>query len=468
MSTRSYRITLTAVGPVHIGTGEKMGGKDYFLQRDGVAVLNVPSFIEHLSPGQLDAYCSFLDGDSRTGLEDFLQKAPEMRRIAEKCIAYEVDTRPTKARRGTYQYFEVAKCIKDAYGRPYVPGSSMKGMLRTAILASIVATRRKEILRLYGEHEASKQIDRSVFWLEHPDSEDPNVANDIMRYVSISDSEPLEIEDLVFAKKYDKFAKTDNGRHKRNMDRLSDDTYFEGNELNIYRECIKPGASITLPLNIDSRIDNYLPFDRLDAQRLQLVIRQASDLYEKCFLNAFDIDADSKGKAPSDNGRCRYVYQSGPFVGRRCRNHAVNDTGYCNQHQDSIQQHSSIASANSELTCYLGGGVGFNSKAIVSALFEEDSERRLSEISRILYRQFPTRIDKSRHGKLWDQVKAAGFIPKEMAAYRHNGKLKKAKDDHRHWRDYSLGVSPHTLKLAIIGNRKYPMGKCHIKIEEQQ
>ena len=108
----------------------------------------------------------------------------------------------------------------------------------------------------------------------------------------------------------------------------------------------------------------------------------------------------------------------------------------------------------------------FDSKTVANALFEDDGERVL-EISRILYAQFPSRLDPSIYGWLEDEIRDAGFDPGRMHAQRWgNGRLKKAKDDHRHWKDAELGVSPHTLKLGIIGNEKHPMGKCTIEIQE--
>ena len=47
-----------------------------------------------------------------------------------------------------------------------------------------------------------------------------------------------------------------------------------------------------------------------------------------------------------------------------------------------------------------------------------------------------------------------------------DGRIKKAKNDHRHWLDEEIGVSPHTMKWGIVGRDRYPMGKCSILIRE--
>ena len=110
----------------------------------------------------------------------------------------------------------------------------------------------------------------------------------------------------------------------------------------------------------------------------------------------------------------------------------MGNTGFCNTHQDKAGQSASGA----ETTCYLGGGVDFVSKTVTSALFSREDEA-VRMVSRILSRRD-----------------------------RRGGRITKAKDDHRHWCDEEIGVSPHTMKWGIVGKERYPMGKCSIAIRE--
>ena len=71
---------------------------------------------------------------------------------------------------------------------------------------------------------------------------------------------------------------------------------------------------------------------------------------------------------------------------------------------------------------------------------KEDAVRT---ISHVLYSQFKTEIDRSVHRALWDSVQYAGFAPKSFVARtKPDGRIKKAKNDHRHWLDEEIGVSP--------------------------
>lgn len=478
MAIRHYTLRLTTRGPVHIGCGKMLGKRDYFAKGSSIAVLDAKKFVGGLDSRQLEEYVKFLsDSDFRATLQDFLDRHQDIRSIAEASVAYTIDSKLSRAGGGSYQYHDVAEFVKDACGNPYVPGSSVKGMLRTAILASYLDAHQNEFKHLYDAKLAQEYneralvrdcsaIEHAVFFREHPDAGDTKLSNDIMRYISIADSSPLSSDDLVFAKKFDRFSKLDDGSHKKDLGRVSDEEYWMGNSLDVYRECIRPGVQIEFAIDIDERADAYI--GKVDTAGLLSMLKRANELYEERFLDNFDFHEDASLSNPSTSvgdGKCQYVYESGPLKGRRCRNRAVEGQPYCNVHKDKLAASSS--SSKTKVSCYLGGGVGFSSKTVVHALLTDDSER-VDAIARTLYDQFPTKIDRSRHSGLWSDVQEAGFEPQFMKAKvnRKNGRLQKAKDDHRHWMDPELGVSPHTVKLAVVGGKKYLMGACDVEIEE--
>ena len=199
------------------------------------------------------------------------------------------------------------------------------------------------------------------------------------------------------------------------------------------------------------------------------ILQLSYELYQKCFLSYFDVNsaATSAEKSAASDGLCSYVVQDGPFAGRRCRNKAVGDTGYCNTHREYAKTN---VVENGSLTqkpvCYLGGGTDFTTKTIERAIFAEDNAQYVEEVSHILYEQFPTKLDERRYAALKAEIREVGFSPRSMSSQYKNGQLKKAKDDHRHWCDRKLGVSPHTVKMGRVGDKIYLMGKCCAEIEE--
>lgn len=475
MSSKKYKLTLTAEGPVHIGDGGKYGKKDYFLTKQRtIAILDVPNFVGKLDPDQLNDYCEFLKNDSRTGLQEYLDRKKGLDAVAQREQLYTLNAKLARARRGSYQYLDIWRFVKDAYGCPYVPGSSIKGMLRTAILTSLIARDRQVYERLYNEGDALKNLKRAdvgiqqkAFWVEQLNKDKNSAVNDILKYLSVSDSELLSTDDLVLVKKYDKFSKDDYGRHKKRLGKISDEeAYYQGNELNIYRECLRPGTVISTTITIDERIEQYFDGLRLDKDGLPKTLLFSYELYRRFFLSHFDVgtNAISKKEKGSSDGRCQYVHQTG----MRCRNRAIDGTSFCSIHKGYLDsERASDNSSTQDIICYLGGGIDFNTKTVENALFMNDEKRRISEISRILFEQFPTKLDRQLHAGLKSQIQRVGFEPHEMSAqYNKNGRLKKAKEDHRHWCDSTLGISPHTLKMGKIGDKMYLMGKCRARFEE--
>lgn len=473
MGVRKLRLDIKVAGLVHIGNGQRYGKRDYFVHGGEIAVLDVRKFVSRLTPDQVSRYCDFLgNAYDKFGLQGFLTRREnaDLLKIAQGSIAYRIDSPIATARRGAIQYHDVWQFVKDAHGNPYIPGSSIKGMLRTALLLNMVlddaglraAARVDELAASKScSANAGKSLNRVAFWKEQPNPSDPSVKNDIMRYVSVSDSEPLSVDSLVFAKKYDKFSKGDPVDHKLDMGKL---TLKEGNELDVYRECLRPGTTVSVDVTVDERIDEYLASPVLDAQGLSNILQRAFDFYSERFLSHFESgEGEGSSASGSSDGGCQYIITAGPLAGMRCPNKAVGDTGFCNTHQDKAGQ----CAASAEVTCYLGGGVDFISKTVTSALFDDEADA-VQMVSRILYNQFPTKIDRSIHPTLYSDVQRAGFSPKSFEARRQRpgGRITKAKEDHRHWRDQEIGVSPHTMKWGIVGKDRYPMGKCSITVRE--
>lgn len=480
MGTKNYKALIRTEGPLHIGDGQKLGNKDYFQAGNQIAVLDMTRFIDGLNDEQLKAYIDFLNTDSRDGLEKFL-KQNNLHKHALDTAAYRVQSNLARARRGSIQYFPVFSFIKDAHGMPYVPGSSLKGALRNALLTSIILDSPKDYYQLYRSRCAEKTrrknsraagpIEKKAFWIEAPIPKDTSVVNDILKYVSVSDSRPLQTKNLVFVKKYDKFSKGDPADHKMKMGNISKEERFKaGNELNIYRECLSAGTEIEFDLSIDDRILKYINLDR---EGLLKILKLTYDFQNDYFLSNFDMKVNSSsskvGSANTARIACGYIYETGPLKGMPCRNQAFGDTGFCNTHRDKIRAEASNGSSSddaSKVTLFLGGGVGYVSKTVTAAIIENDVER-LEEISRILFEQFPTWLDQTKHAALKKRIVESGFSPNiRKAQYRQNGRLKKAKEDHRHWRDVELGVSPHTIKYGIVGGKEQLMGKCSLSISE--
>ena len=471
MGIRRYKLVLAATGPVHIGDGSEYRKKDYFDDGGKMAILDGPAFVSKLDSHQVDAYCEFLmDKDTRVSLGDFLGKYPDMKETALKSVLYRINTQLSRAPRGVRRFHDVKCFVKDAYGKPYVPGSSVKGMLRTALVAALLEQRKDACADIVGDGfvgracagKLGSQIEYRMLRNDGQDSRGSDARTDYMRYVAVSDSLPLSVDDLAFAKKYDLFSKNDPVDHKVDFGGKTD---YDGNEIDIYRECLKPGTRMEFEVTIDDRAD-VLFGQTVDAEFLLDALR-TQECFAERFLSAFDVPRDkSEGASGSPgDGMCCYVLQAGPLAGSRCRNRAVEGSRYCRTHADKAADADDVGS-DEDVTRFLGGGTGFHTKTILAALFDDD-EQRVDATAQILFKRFPGWVDRSKYEHLYREMLKAGFQPKTRGArYARNGKLIQAKEDHRHWRDAEFGVSPHTVKMGLIGQEKYLMGECSLTLRE--
>jgi len=99
---------------------------------------------------------------------------------------------------------EVSAFIKDSYNMPYIPGSSLKGAIRTILV---------------NQHFKGDQIP----W----GAKQGTQFSDIFHSIRVSDSKPLSATDLILAQKWDYSSKKS-----------------EAKPLPVYRECIKPFTAI--------------------------------------------------------------------------------------------------------------------------------------------------------------------------------------------------------------------------------
>ncbi len=185
LSYTLYDVTVTTVTPLHIGTGaDLLLNFDYVLHDKRTWRIDENSLLESKAEGDHNAYEKILQNrppaellDERT---DFTPDQPWFR--------YVLSGQPRAKSTGA----QLREQIKDAYDHPYLPGSSLKGALRTAL-----AWHGWEALRLRPQKAslgrspkwAAQQIEHDIF------GPDPN--HDLMRALQVSDSDPLGVDSLM-------------------------------------------------------------------------------------------------------------------------------------------------------------------------------------------------------------------------------------------------------------------------------
>ena len=198
-----YRIEV--LSPVHVGSGEVLTRFDYVWEDGWLYVLSLDRILAHPRVRAEELAALMERGDFDWG--DYLRgrgiKLPDVARYRARCARD-----PAKVlRRG-----DVREHIKDPRFRPHIPGSSIKGAIRTALLwvalkynEALLQRAREAVERRLGEVErrlagrrARQQrsiIRREKGWFAQQMEREffgKNPNRDLMRAVRVGDTTPFE------------------------------------------------------------------------------------------------------------------------------------------------------------------------------------------------------------------------------------------------------------------------------------
>lgn len=299
---KRYQLELTTKGPVFIGDGKSLGKKEYFKKGKIVYVPDLQTMYRGLQKLRLDKkYESFLldSAYGRMGLEQWMYQNHIDLMKNREWISYTLDAGDNFETHKT-QRMEILTFIKDPYGCPYIPGSSLKGALRTALLSYELCREGERYAREKSEliHEAKTSREKRKFYLKKQaedletkvfnrldrlkkESEKRNAVNDVMSCLRISDSRPLSTKDLILCQKLDMF------------------TTGKYNPINVMRECIRPEVKIEFEMTIDDRFP-YTVEEILEAVK-NFVIR---------YYNSYSIPF-LKQKPELEKPRINYIWLGG-------------------------------------------------------------------------------------------------------------------------------------------------------------
>jgi len=178
-----YRLTITTLTPLHIGTGrELLRGYDYVTHDKKTWIINEEIFAEQMfDTNNMDGLALNRPASEYLTKGDFHDDNPLFR--------YILSGEP----RSTTQGSSIREVMKDAWDRPYIPGSSLKGALRTAILYALFH-RKKAIFSMQKVGGTAKSAaqnyehDLLISPYEERGNKDPNY--DLLRLLQVSDSTP--------------------------------------------------------------------------------------------------------------------------------------------------------------------------------------------------------------------------------------------------------------------------------------
>jgi len=121
----TYKLTITTLSPLHIGTGNTLRqGYDYVTHRGQTWVFDAEVLADALYEHDPDEFEKMVQG---VPASDLIR--PDEYDPASPLFRYVLRGEPRSKGKGA----ELQEQLKDPWDRPYIPGSSLKGALRTAL-----------------------------------------------------------------------------------------------------------------------------------------------------------------------------------------------------------------------------------------------------------------------------------------------------------------------------------------------
>ena len=231
---QEYTLTLTTKAPVFVGSGVVYGKMDYIFDavRKTVSFIDQTQFFQLLIDRDLiDKYESFILNKRPSDTIQYFLK--NICKLDAKTINSLIVNRVSAA---DALDEEIQAFIRRADGRAYIPGSSLKGCLRTVLLTNMLLRDSNKVYPINIKQLNIKKLESKYLHTLQITKKQPDMVNSVMRGISISDSEPIDEKNMILASKIDSFPDG-----------------FK-NRINVVRQCVAPETKITFRLTLDQNI----------------------------------------------------------------------------------------------------------------------------------------------------------------------------------------------------------------------
>ncbi|RLI81062.1 type III-A CRISPR-associated RAMP protein Csm5 [Archaeoglobales archaeon] len=200
---------IEVISPVHVGSGSGHATFDYFYQNGKVRII--------------DYERAYREDERIRRLIDSGRFDP---RAASRYYKYEVDAFCNPDR----EIFEHIKVT----GRPYIPGSSLKGTIRTAILWKYLRDNNKKV----KSKEELSRIEKELFGKSAHD--------DFMKFLLVRDTDSVSLDNLAVYETIILTEKVENGKLCMKPKTIKTKTGIR--PIKIYTESLKPGTELSVEI----------------------------------------------------------------------------------------------------------------------------------------------------------------------------------------------------------------------------
>ena len=234
---RTFQFSLLAMAPIHIGSGEKYTSREFIYENHRYYFPDMGKFYNRMIETGLDRkFEQFLQETKPSARNNRLISFLNDNRISERSFGgysiaetgLETEKNNQNPRSGSIN--EVAKFMRDAFGKPYIPGSSLKGAIRTILMNTNPDWNNKNAVDFHGR--SPKENKKMIPWGAKKGQE----FNDLFHAIRVSDSEPFNNEQIILVQKWDYSAKS-----------------LTAKPLPLYREAIAPLTKINFTITTTTK-----------------------------------------------------------------------------------------------------------------------------------------------------------------------------------------------------------------------
>lgn len=184
------RIKIETVTPVHIGSGNLLqNNSDFVVEIDGddkyIHIVDDRKVLDLIGHEHIDDWVISIENNNKKLGKHKVESTPSLiKRLApsstysdyskQRITSFVSNIKPTDT---------LKEVIHNGLGLPYIPGSSLKGSIRTSILASLVGNvtqKENKIFKRNGRDLSADRIEKELF------GSDPN--SDIFRFIRVGDA----------------------------------------------------------------------------------------------------------------------------------------------------------------------------------------------------------------------------------------------------------------------------------------
>ena len=256
---RTFQFSLLAMAPIHIGNGEKYTSREFIYENGYFYFPDMGKFYNRMvEKGYDQKFERFLQETKPRPRNNRLISFLEDNRISDRnfggyrIIETKLETNNNYLRGGALN--QVSKFIRDSFGNPYIPGSSLKGAIRTILMNTNPDWNNKNVVQ---DEKENKSL---IPWGAKKGQD----YDDLFNAIRVSDSKPFSNDRLILVQKWD---------HKAKPPRAK--------SIPLYREAIVPSTKINFTITTTTKEAGIL-MEEL-GQRAQAFYKE----YKNFFLSDF-------------------------------------------------------------------------------------------------------------------------------------------------------------------------------------